>query len=96
MPSNNHGYGQGVYGEDRPGKALTRLIKEQVTYLYRGHKLTNEACYIVGEYMSRKRLAEIGVTSSIKDLPSWKGEAFVLISSTIDELQEKDRKKKGK
>jgi len=46
--------------------------------------------------MSRKRLAEIGVTSSIKDLPSWKGEAFVLISSTIDELQEKDRKKKGK
>jgi len=46
--------------------------------------------------MTRKRLAELGYTSPMSDLPDWKARCFVLISSYIDELVAKENKKRSK
>jgi len=67
-----------------------------VSSLYRGHRHTNEAAPIVAEEMKRRRLADKGFTSTLDRIQAWKGEAFVLISAKIDELQEKDRKAKAR
>lgn len=45
--------------------------------------------------MSRKRLAELGYHSDMNRLPNWKAEAFVLISSYIDNLVAKENKKRA-
>jgi hypothetical protein len=56
---------------------------------------------IVGEYIQRKRLASLGYSSRLSDLPAWKAEAFILIDSQIDkinsdEMKKKQRKSSGK
>jgi len=48
---------------------------------------------IVSEYIQRQRLAKIGITSLARDLPAWKGDAFVLISDEFDKLTEKELQK---
>jgi len=58
--------------------------------------LNTGAAPLVGEYIARQRLAKIGYRHSLDELSAFKAEAFVLISSIIDEEQDKAMKKKGK
>jgi len=48
------------------------------------------------EYISRQRLAKLGFVSNLSDLPAWKAEAFCLIGSEVDRLQNEDFKNKRK
>lgn len=62
---------------------------------FKGYKqAVPRAAPIVSEYIERKRLAGIGFTSPLSDLPAWKAEAFVFIDSQLDKLQAEEMKKK--
>lgn len=58
-----------------------------------GGHFVGPASYLVAEYAQRKRFAELGYTSPIRDLPAWKSEAFSIISTEIDKLQAQELKK---
>lgn len=64
--------------------------------MYKGSKLVNDASPYVAEYNVRKRLATLGFTSPLKDLPSWKADIFVTIDAEIQKLDSKKAKKRGK
>ena len=48
---------------------------------------------VVHEYLKRKALSEIGMTSDLGTLPAWKVNAFYAISQRVSEHQESERKK---
>ena len=50
----------------------------------------------MSEYITRQRLAKLGFTSDIGSLPSYKADAFIMISQLLDEEEKKELKKKGK
>ena len=58
--------------------------------------MMNEKHPVVNEYISRKRLAELGFTSDLSQLPSWKGNDFIFISNELDRLKEQDRKREAR
>ena len=51
---------------------------------------------MVGEYIARQRLAKLGYRNSLDEISAFKAEAFVLISSVIDEEQDKAMKRKAR
>jgi hypothetical protein len=64
--------------------------------LYRGGKhllaRDGEASKYVAEYSTRKKLAVLGFTSPLKDLPAWKAEIFVLIDNELNKMHDEDIK----
>lgn len=48
----------------------------------------NEASEFVDEYIDRLRLAKIGITSPLGEMPAFKVEAFLVIAQKIDEIRE--------
>lgn len=48
---------------------------------------------LVSEYFERKRLSDIGFRFSHDDLTCYEVEAFIIVSSAIDEVREKNEKK---
>ena len=49
--------------------------------------------HMVSEYFERKRLSEIGFKFDHGDLTCYEVEAFLIVSSAIDEVKEKNDKK---
>lgn len=47
----------------------------------------NEASDFVDEYIDRQRLAKIGITSPLGEMPAFKVEAFLVIAQKIEELR---------
>ncbi len=48
----------------------------------------------VSEYIERQRMRKLGFTSSYEDLPYIKSTIFCMISAKIDDIQEKEMKKR--
>lgn len=53
----------------------------------------NEASDVVHEFIERKRLAKLGLTSDLGRMPAWKCDAFLVIDGKLDDLAAKDSKK---
>lgn len=64
--------------------------------MYRGgaKNFSNEAAPIVAEYASRKRLADLGYTTSFDELDAIKAECFLMISGQISKLDSEKAKRK--
>jgi hypothetical protein len=62
--------------------------------MYRGIRVETKAAGIVAEYNTRQRLAKLGFTSPLSELPAIKGEAFIIISNKISELEAKEQEKR--
>lgn len=55
--------------------------------------MQNETAFLLGEYVTRKRLAKLGYTSPIDQLDSFRVEAFCMIDAEIEDLSSKEMKK---
>lgn len=47
------------------------------------------------EYLDRRRLSKLGLTSDLGSLPAWKVDALIYIDGKFDELLEKKAKQNG-
>ena len=54
----------------------------------------NSITPFINEYVERKRLAKIGLTSSYDDLPYIKATIFNMISEKLEKIEEEELKKK--
>jgi len=68
----------------------------QVKESYKGLKSKNASLPLLSEYITRQRLAKLGFTDNIGSLPSYKVDAFLIISQTLDGEEKKEINKKGK
>lgn len=69
-------------------------MKHAVLAAYKGLPFSNRAQGIVHEYIQRQKLAKLGFVSDLSKLSAEKAEAFCLISSEVERLQNEDMKNK--
>jgi len=51
---------------------------------------------MVSEYVQRQRLAKLGFTTPLGDIDADRAEAFLIISTHLDDLRERDAAAKAK
>jgi len=78
------------------GGELTSDLKRDAANAFKGRKLETSAAGLIREYLQRKLLSKIGITSSINDITDYEAECFTVIASEIASQEEKDRKKRSK
>jgi hypothetical protein len=77
-------------------------VKRAAHAFFRGgaSEYQNAATSLVVEFVERKRLAELGFTTDLGKMPSWKTDAFIVISLEQDrakaEAEQKARDKGAK
>lgn len=64
--------------------------------MFKGLQGTTAGLPYVVEFIHRKRLADLGFTSPLGELPTQKADAFILISSQLDKLETDKNKKRNK
>lgn len=52
--------------------------------------------WVVEEYLQRKAMAEIGLTSDLGRLPAWKVDAFYAIAGRVSDYQAKERERQSR
>lgn len=67
-----------------------------VTLAFYGHRQTSPATPLVVEYLERKRLAKLGITTSTSEISAFKSDTLLLIDAEFDRLREADSKRKAK
>lgn len=66
----------------------------QARAAYRGSSMTNEAAPFVAEFLQRKRLKNLGYTTSISELDALKAEIFAIIDVELEKCQSEDMRSK--
>lgn len=67
-----------------------------MAYAFRGLEDTNEASFLVAEYLQIKALAKLGFQFNGDHLNEFKAEIYSMISREIADLEHKEMKKNAK
>lgn len=67
-----------------------------MTFVHRGHHHRNSASTLVSEFLERKRLAVLGLTTDLRSLSCFKADCFLVIDSEFETLRAEDAKRESR